>query len=147
MTTYDARTLADLEEIRRVLSLYCKCLDQRRFADLDAVFTDDTVGVYREAGTYHGREAVSRFIEAALTQCGPTQHLIGSIDLAVDGDRATGSCYLQAIHLAKKPGYEGRVWTFWGEYLDEFRRTPQGWRISRRELATIHMDGDIGLHM
>jgi SnoaL-like domain len=111
------------------------------------VFSDDTVGVYREAGTYHGRDAVSRFIQAALSQCGSTQHLVGSIDIQVDGDRATASSYLRAIHLGKKQGYEGRVWTFWGEYLDELKRTPAGWRISRRELNTIHMDGDIGLQM
>jgi hypothetical protein len=135
----------DYEGIRAVLVLYAKSLDRRDYAGLKGVFTADATGNYGAAGTYQGLAATSAFIERALSQCGPTQHLLGSMEIQVTGDHATASTYLQAIHIGKKPGFEGKRLTVWGEYRDKLVRTPAGWRISYRELLTIHAEGDIGM--
>ena len=144
---FDSQTLSDREEIRDVLVLYAKSLDQRDYAGLRRVFTADATGNYFAAGTFEGLEKLTAFIERALSQCGPTQHLLGSIDVSVLGDSGTASCYLQAIHLGKQPGYEGKVLTVWGTYRDRLIRTPDGWRIQYRELETTHADGDIGMKL
>jgi ketosteroid isomerase-like protein len=136
---------SDVEQIRAVLTLYAKSLDRRDFPALKRVFTADATGNYFAAGTYKGVDAISAFIERVLTQCGRTQHLLGSIDIQVNGNEATASTYLQAIHVGKKPGFEGKIMTVWGEYRDKLLRTADGWRISYRELETIHAEGDIGV--
>jgi len=144
---FDPQTLADREEIRDVLMLYAKSLDKRDYAALRGVFTADATGNYFAAGTFEGLDKIAAFVERALSQCGPTQHLLGSIDVCVQGDTGTANCYLQAIHLGKQPGYEGKVLTVWGTYRDRLIRTPDGWRIKYRELETTHADGDIGMKL
>jgi hypothetical protein len=144
---FDPRILSDREEIRDVLVAYAKSLDRRDYAGLERVFTADATGNYFAAGTYAGLDKISAFIERALSQCGPTQHLLGSIDVNVTGDNATANCYLQAIHLGKKPGYEGKVLTVWGTYRDRLVRTAEGWRIRYRELESTHAEGDIGMEL
>ena len=135
----------DIEAIRGVLTLYAKSLDRRDFAAMKRVFTVDATGNYHESGRYQGVDTLSAFFERVLSQCGATQHLLGSMDIRVDGDTATASTYLQAIHIGSKPGFEGRRMTVGGEYRDQLVRTAEGWRIRHRELAPIHAAGDIGI--
>jgi hypothetical protein len=138
---------SDYEQIRAVLTLYAKLLDRREYAGLKRVFTPDATGNYHDAGTYEGLPAITGLMNKALSQCARTQHLLGSMDIQVNGDEATASTYLQAIHVGKNPGYEGKLLTIWGEYRDKLVRTPDGWRIQYRELATIHAVGDIGMKL
>lgn len=134
----------DHEQIRTVLTLYAKSLDRRNYAALKNVFTPDAIGVY-DSVTYDGIEAITGLMVRVLTQCAATQHLLGSQDIQVSGDSATASTYLQAIHVGKNPGFEGRLMTYYGEYVDRLVRTKDGWRIARRELKPMHIEGDIGI--
>jgi ketosteroid isomerase-like protein len=143
----DPRALADVEAVRAVLLLYTKALDRRDFAALRRVFTADATGEYFAAGQYQGVAQISTFIERALKQCGPTQHLLANLDVSLAGDSAVANSYLQAIHVGIKPGFEGQVLTVWGTYRDKLVRTPEGWRIAYRELETLHAAGDIGLQL
>jgi len=143
-TGFDAKTVGDIEAIRAVLTLYAKSLDRRDFGAMRRVFTPDATGNYHAAGSYQGADVLSAFFEGVLSQCGPTQHLLGSMDVRVQGDTATASTYLQAIHIGSKPGFEGQRLTVWGEYRDQLVRTAEGWRIRHRELAPIHAEGDVG---
>jgi ketosteroid isomerase-like protein len=143
-TSLDSRTLGDIEAIRAVLTLYAKSLDRLDFAAMKRVFTPDATGNYHETGSYQGVDQLSGLFARVLGQCGPTQHLLGSMDIQVRGDEATASTYLQAIHIGSKPGFEGKRLTVWGEYRDQLVRTPEGWRIRHRELAPIHAEGDVG---
>ena len=138
---------SDYEQIRAVLTLYAKALDRRDYAALKRVFTPDATGNYHEAGTYQGIDAITGLMERALSQCARTQHLLGSMDIEIRGDEATASTYLQAIHVGKNPGYEGKLLTIWGEYRDQLVRTPEGWRIKYRELETTYAQGDIGMKL
>ncbi len=140
----DAAAGNDYEQIRAVTVLYAKSLDRRDYAALRNVFTPDAVGVYG-GKTYNGIDEITGLMVHALTQCAATQHLLGAQDIQVDGDRATASTYLQAIHIGVNKGFEGRMMTFYGEYVDRLVRTQDGWRIARRELRQMHIDGDIGM--
>jgi ketosteroid isomerase-like protein len=144
---FDLKALSDREEIREVLVLYAKSLDKRDYAGLRRVFTPDATGNYFAAGTFEGQDKIAAFIERVLSQCGATQHLLGSIDVDVKGDAATASCYLRAIHVGRHAGFEGKVLTVWGIYRDRLVRTADGWRIKYRELETMHADGDIGVKL
>lgn len=91
-----------------------------------------------------GVDSVIELVSEFLGRCGNTQHLLGNFQINVQGDRATASCYLQAIHEGLGD-YSGQLLTVWGEYRDELQRTGDSWRISYRELAVISSQGDIGL--
>ena len=55
-------------------------------------------------------------------------HMIHTPLIEVAGETATGDWTVMA-HLKRREG--GRVDVVMGRYSDEFRRTPEGWRISR----------------
>ncbi|MDD3352074.1 nuclear transport factor 2 family protein [Zoogloea sp.] len=136
-------TLLDEARIGKVLMGYAEALDRRDWPALEQVFTADATAHYTSIGHFEGREAIIEVVRQALSVCGPTQHLIGTVRIAVHGDGATARCYLQAIH-AGLGDYRDRTLTVWGEYRDRLVRRPEGWRIAHRELALIHMSGDIG---
>lgn len=138
-----AASLLDEARIRRVLSAYARALDARDWPALEQVFTTDATADYASIGHCAGRERIIEVVRQALSCCGPTQHLLGSVDIEVDGGTATARCYLQAIH-AGLGDYASHCLTVWGEYRDRLVRGPDGWRIHHRELALIHMQGDIG---
>ena len=82
---------------------------------------------------------------ALLTGLGAVMDKVQPARVMVQGDTATATCYLTAIHVGKKAGFEGKVFTVWGTYRDRLVRTPDGWRINYRQLETTHADGGIGL--
>lgn len=143
MDAIDIDTLLDEARIGKLLMRYAEALDRRDWAQLEQVFTADATAHYASIGQFAGREAIIGVVREALSACGPTQHLIGTVRVRVAGDSATACCYLQAIH-AGLGEHRSRTLTVWGEYRDRLVRRPEGWRIAHRELALIHMSGDIG---
>src|SRR3954465_1984668 len=93
MTTYD-----DERAIAAVLRTYARACDQRRWDLFEEVFTPDAV---TEAGgvRLEGRQARIDSIRSNLGGCGPTQHLLGNQRIDVDGDEATSSVYVRALHV------------------------------------------------
>ena len=51
---------------------------------------------------------------------------------AQHGDGARSRVYVRAFHLGIGQA-SGKTYEMGGEYRDELRRTPEGWRITRRE--------------
>jgi 3-phenylpropionate/cinnamic acid dioxygenase small subunit len=128
--------LSDRFEIQDLVFRYAQLIDSKQFEGLREVFTTDVHVDYSAFGGGVGNlEETLAFLKAALTNdlFPHTQHLNANIQLAVEGDRATGRvmCF-NPMHMALP---DGKRQTFflglW--YLDEYRRTPQGWRICRRE--------------
>ena len=111
----------DRHEIEAVLIRYAKSLDSKQYARLTEVFTPEATAHY-----------------VGMAECNGVESIIS----LVSGDLS--SCYLQAIH-AGLGDYSDRLLIIWGEYRDQFVRTPAGWRIGYRELTTLHAQGDIGL--
>jgi len=130
--------------IESVLFLYAQSLDTKRYARLTEVFTPDATANYVGMAECKGVESIIGLVSGVLDRCGNTQHLLGNVQIDVQGDKATSSCYLQAIHVGLGD-YSDRLLTIWGEYRDQLVRTSAGWRISYRELTTLHAQGDIGL--
>jgi len=117
-----------------LLDRYAQALDTRRWELLDEVFDPEVVFDFGPDWQTRGRgEAVAR-IRASLNACGPTQHLQGNHRVEIDGDRARSRVYVRAFHAAADPGERaaGRFYEMAGEYRDELRRGPEGWRSLRR---------------
>ena len=139
------QNFADHLEIQYVLNLYASAIDKHQWPKLEQVFTEDAVADFTGIGIFEGRQAISDVIESFLTKCAVTQHLLGNYNIEVEGNKATATCYLSAMH-AGMGDYENEIFTVWGEYSDRLERTAEGWRIVHRTLTTLHGSGDIGLN-
>jgi len=134
----------DYREIGAVLLRYASALDKKQYDRLDEVFTPEGTANYIGLAECKGLGSIVKLVSGVLDQCDHTQHLLGNIQIDVQGNRATASCYLQAIHVGLGE-YSDQVYTVWGEYRDQLVKTAAGWRISYRELSVLHTQGDIGL--
>lgn len=82
-----------------------------------------------------GREAIVDFIRASRGHMGLTVHTPHyGLYTFVDDDHAHG---LVGVHLELVLGGEALFGAV--RYQDEYRRTSQGWRVTDRDMRTIHI--------
>lgn len=123
--------LIDKSAIADVIHAYCYHFDRAEAGEVLALFTDDAVVDYGpDVPKMSGLAEISPMIERGLsTFFAATSHHISNISIAFDApDAATSNSYLYAWHRYQdgRPNSE-----LWGQYHHAFRRTPEGWKISR----------------
>jgi len=128
--------LSDRFEIQDLCFHYADLIDQKGFDQLrDDVFTEDAHIDYSVFGGSVGdvEETVS-FLKAAVTdEVFPnSQHLNANVQIKLDGDSATGRvmCFNPMEMAMPDGGTQTYFIGLW--YVDEYRRTPGGWRMCRR---------------
>ena len=125
-------TTDDTAEIMNTLARYATAMDQRDWALLDSVFTEDFVYDAGEWVTHSRAEYLGR-LRPYLEGCGPTQHLLGNYQIAIDGDSARTEVYVRAFHVGTRE-LSSTTYEMFGVYRDEMRRTEAGWRSIHRTL-------------
>ncbi len=129
--------LSDRFEIQDLVFHYADLIDTKQIDQLRSdVFTADAHIDYSAMGGSVGDlEETITFLKASLTnELFPhTQHLNANVQVKLHGDTATGR--IMCFNPMDMTVSEGTSQTFflglW--YMDEYRRTDQGWRICRRE--------------
>ena len=123
--------ISDRLEIQQLLIDYSTAIDRRRFDDLDRVFTPDAYIDYTVFGGIAGSyPEVKAWLAEVLPNFPVYAHMLGNVDVRIDGDTASSRtiCFNPMV----LPG-DGKQVMFCGLwYVDEFVRTPEGWRMSRR---------------
>lgn len=131
-------------ELRALVDAYAHCADQRDYDGFAALFVEDgeLTGIqtgkkepfFRARGrteltsVVHGNDGFPR-----------TFHFVGTHHLAVDGQTASGIAYCTAHHLrAEGDDVESIVWLI--RYHDNYVRTADSWRFSRREIELVWVD-------
>ena len=115
----------DVVTIQQLYGLYGHVMDDRDWARLPDVFTDDCVFDATALGVplMEGLEAVATTTETS--RAAPLAHHVTNVFVSeIDGDTATVR--------AKAIGIYARGRAFSGDYLDTLVRTPSGWRIRHR---------------
>jgi len=123
--------ISDRLEIQQLLIDYSTAIDRRRFDDLDCVFTPDAYIDYRVLGGIDGRyPQVKAWLAEVLPNFPVYAHMLGNVDVRIDGDIASSRtiCFNPMV----LPGDKGQVLFCGLWYEDEFVRTPEGWRMTRR---------------
>jgi len=131
------RHLTDERACERLIMRYTHLVD---FGDAEAIadlFTPD--GVWRtDDFAMNGREEIrAGFRRRQGVTRRQSRHVCTNVVIEVDGDRATGLCYLvnyrhdSETGVAEKPA-PADVPKFVGEYHDTFVRTADGWRFADR---------------
>lgn len=130
------RRLEDRAALEDLVLRYFLAADDDDMDTLGATFAEDgefVIGEGFSGGT--DRESIVEFIRTDRKNMGVTVHTQNFTLLTfTDEDHASG---VIGAHLELARGGT----TVYGavRYLDDYARTPEGWRIKRREMATIHV--------
>jgi SnoaL-like protein len=127
--------ISDRLEIQQLLVDYSSAIDERRFDDLDRVFTPDAYIDYRALGGVDGRyPEVKAWLAEVLPNFPMYAHMLGNFSVRINGDTAASRviCFNPMVLGGGSPDNQERVLFCGLWYDDEFVRTPAGWRMSRR---------------
>lgn len=125
--------LEDREALRALRDAYHGAINDGRYGEIADLFTDDAHVRLGYLAEYRGRTE----IDAGFRGMGERERFfirqyIHSHQVAVDGNRATGTSYLDARY-----GRYGVSYLVAGRYDDVYRRTADGWRFAA---MTIEFD-------
>lgn len=134
--------ISDRFEIQDLVYRYADIIDQRRFDELEEVFSDDAHIDYSAVGGAVGDKASTiAFLKKALPAFKCFQHLNANLQITVNGDTATGRvmCFNpQELMLGKE---KSQLFMLGLWYNDEYVRTPKGWRMRKRtEVMSWHFN-------
>jgi hypothetical protein len=135
------------DAVRRVYLDYCDIIDEKRFDDLDQVFTLDCVGDYRDTQgvVVNGLAPLVASLHKNMgpeSTCGGTHHNVLNFRIDVTApDRVDAQVHFYAVHRGVGV-MAGALYTVWGRYEDELRLTDAGWRVARRAYRNYVVDGD-----
>jgi hypothetical protein len=123
--------ISDRLEIQQLLIDYSTAIDRRKFDDLDNVFTQDAYIDYRAMGGIDGTYAdVKAWLKQVLPNFPAYAHMLGNFAVTIDGDTASSRTF--CFNPMVLGGAQNQVLYCGLWYDDEFVRTPQGWRMTRR---------------
>lgn len=124
-------TLLAERDIVRALAAFARAMDERDWAALDEVLTEDATGDFGAGGLIRGRAAMVALMRSFLDACGPTQHLVGNVVVDVEGDAARSRCYVCDMHVGAGDRAHLTLRSL-GEYHDRWRRIDGRWRMVHR---------------
>ena len=131
--TLSLQEISDRMEIEDLVYEYAAIIDQKRFDDLANVFTEDAQIDYSDVGGPVGNlEQITAFLKQVMGMFPNHQHLNANPQIRVDGDSATGRVMCFNPQEMAKPDGSTHIFMVGLWYVDEYRRTDNGWRISKR---------------
>jgi hypothetical protein len=126
--------ISDRLEIQDLLVRYADAIDRHDFDGLDEVFTPDAAIDYTAFGGIAGAyPQMKAWLAQALSRYSGYQHLVANADIRLDGDAASGR--IMCLNPMPTPGAAGASQVTYNGlwYIDAYRRTQSGWRISSRK--------------
>ena len=127
------RDLADREAIRDLVSRYAHCVWQRDAAGAAELFTQAGEMDTGDGQTLKGREAIAKVYHGAFTRM-ELQPFVHNHVIELDGDNATGTCYLDLRAVVDGESMIGS-----GVYDDEYARSQDGWKFRSRRLTMSYL--------
>lgn len=127
----DVEALIELEAIKRVKYRYLRCLDQKRWDELDEVLTEDAVAAYSGGKyTFEGREAIVDFLRRNMgADTFHSSHRVHQPEIDLTGpDTAVGTWAMDDVVVMTDWNLTVRGAAF---YEDEYRKVDGRWRIAR----------------
>jgi hypothetical protein len=133
--------LEDRLEIAQLLARYGPHVDSGAGERTAQLWTEDGVFDVPPMATWTGREQIAGMVDGeghqGLIHNG-VAHVLSPPRVVVEGDEARA--WNHALHIRWDPEAD-RFWIFRTSANEwQFRRTPEGWRITSRETRTL--DGD-----
>lgn len=86
------------------------------------------------------------FSQGFLGDMEASHHLLGQVQITIDGNSASGECYFQAWHGTRDEAGNPRDLIIAGRYVDEYACDNGEWRITKRKLITDWVRNDPADH-
>ncbi len=133
--------LDDREQITRTIATYAQLADERRAAEMAALFTvDGRLEMFRPRSSEPAEIATGRKqLEQAfrvLDRFPVTTHFLGQSIVDVDGDSATAQTYGMSHHISGDTAEDRRRVTLADRYVDRLVRVDGRWLFSERKKYT-----------
>ena len=125
--------LLDRLEIEDKVKLYAELIDRKRFDELEQVFTPDAYIDYTASGGIAG--PLGEIREYLRRSMGPlrSQHLMSNVQCSISDDGLSAAPTVMLFNPLILDTKKGRQTFFMGLwYHDEWVKTGDGWRMSRR---------------
>jgi ketosteroid isomerase-like protein len=126
---------ADIASILRLAACYSEAICRGAIDEAVQVYAADGALTSTTTEEVIGHEAIANVIQTAIKAFDFVYNTTVPGVVRVDGDRA--SARFQVTELARRT--DGMTLHFLGTYDDELRRTPEGWRFTRRSLHGMTM--------
>jgi hypothetical protein len=143
----DVQELKDIEAIKKLRARYWQLVDAQEWdAWGEEILTED-FWFHSDAGIHEGRDLVVETMRQSLTG-GKTVHHGHSPQISITGaDSATGVWPMNDYVTIDTPSGNPFVIRGYGYYHDEYRRTPDGWRLARCRMERLRVDteGEYGV--
>ncbi|MCW2497144.1 nuclear transport factor 2 family protein [Jatrophihabitans sp.] len=120
--------LAVIREIEQLKYRYLRSLDLKLWDDFAQTLTEDVDATYGERLQFSGRDRVVGYMRESLPGSIITLHQCHHPEIAVDGDTATGTWYLEDKVLVTE---HRLMLTGASFYTDDYRRGERGWQIAK----------------
>lgn len=137
--------LLDRGEIADLVARSLAAIDEGRFDDLRAIYTEDS-SASAPGGQAHGRDAIIAQVSGNHTPDRRSQHLVGDVIVDLDGDTAqvranVFAAFAPSARDDASPLAPPAQVTFGTVYRYRAVRTPGGWRLSDVEITPLWVSG------
>jgi len=139
--------MGDIAEIKQVKYRYLRALDTKNWDEFADTLTEDVTGDYDaslgEEHHFTDRDSLVEFMRSSMPANVLTEHRVTHPEIALDGDEASATWYLQDRVIVPDFNFMLIGAAF---YHDKYRRTSDGWKISataydRTYDATMSLEG------
>ncbi len=117
--------LDDIEQIRRLRNDYHQAINEGRYDEIPAMWTEDGSLDFNYIGKAQGRETIHKFFAATPKVLPFIKQFIHNHVVDLDGDRAKGYSYMEARTVNK-----GEAYMVAGRYDDDYVRQGGVWKFS-----------------
>jgi len=140
------QALQDRIDVTDVLYRYSSSVDKGDSAGVRSALADDIWAQYGNGDPVEGGDALAGWIAEATKTAIWQHHLVNTYHVEVDGDEAKTLSYLTSYQVFEEAPDAATLLV--ARYHDELKRTPSGWKISRRVMEilwaeTVAADGTL----
>jgi 3-phenylpropionate/cinnamic acid dioxygenase small subunit len=133
------RWLVDRARISDLLHAFARALDTKDWEAYAAMYAES--GVLELPWATVGRAELAGFVSQDLGRFHATHHLSSNHSIEIDGDTARSRSYLLSMHVVD-PDDQASQWLAGGWYDNEYRRTAEGWRLTRVRITPVWQIGE-----
>lgn len=130
----------DYVEVANCIARYFAAVDERNWERVAELMTDPFSLDYSSFGAGEPADLAPRTILAGWRKVLPgfdhTHHQMGNLDIEVEGEKASASCYVTATHAI-----DHEVWTVVGTYNKELVRDGADWKLSGSQFLFKYQSG------
>jgi hypothetical protein len=139
----------DVQAVQSVVARVAHHIDGRRWQELLALFADEVETDYTSLfGGQIQRQRADQLVlggwKKLLSPLEATQHLLGPIDVRVQGGVAIAECHVRGYHRSAR-ARSGPEWMVAGHYIFELTKFGAEWKIRKLVIQSFYQTGNANL--